>query len=112
MQAVPAHDERGRMFRAAFTAELGHVLVAADYSQVELRVMAALSGDEALLAAFANGQDVHAATARDVLGRGPQVTGRLNLGLSAAQLMGSRATDCWHPLSSPVSQQCGSMSTY
>jgi hypothetical protein len=122
------------MFRAAFTADEGHVLVAADYSQVggpgnlslwlcqpgitmdshacwtsalsrvvchephacsrarlrmslfwgvlsrlvplvqaELRVMAALSGDEALLQAFAAGQDVHAATARDVLGKGPQV---------------------------------------
>lgn len=45
------------------------------FAQVELRVMAALSGDEALLAAFANGQDVHAATARDVLGKGPQVGG-------------------------------------
>jgi DNA polymerase I-like protein with 3'-5' exonuclease and polymerase domains len=141
MQNVPAHDERGRMFRAAFTADEGHLLVAADYSQVrqqqtllvvaaveilwqqacsssathhphwnageasddhkvttlarggltiqnccqlsaathlcvlqvELRVMAALSGDEALLQAFAEGQDVHAATAREVLGKGPQV---------------------------------------
>lgn len=49
-------------------AHLVHLL------QVELRVMAALSGDEALLQAFAAGQDVHAATARDVLGKGPQVS--------------------------------------
>lgn len=158
MQSVPAHDDRGRLFRSAFTADEGHLLVAADYSQVstgggdtthdagrcglcvlqciqqlvlvsavchwgsdlcvqgavsvccqssvdsswcghypacsesvlrvslrciclqvELRVMAALSGDEALQAAFAEGQDVHAATAREVLGKGMQVLPRLVL---------------------------------
>ena len=47
--------------------------------QVELRVMAALSGDDALLQAFAAGQDVHAATAREVLGKGPEVRGHLSV---------------------------------
>jgi hypothetical protein len=67
--------------------------------QVELRVMAALSGDEALLQAFAAGQDVHAATARDVLGKGPQVSCRcggegLRCSGPACRGLGSCSTGC------------------
>ena len=62
------HDE-GRRIRQAFIARPGCVLLAADYSQIELRIMAHLSGDEGLLKAFAEDQDIHQATAAEVFGR-------------------------------------------
>ena len=68
LQNVPVRTERGKPIRAAFVPEPGCVLVSADYSQVELRVMASLSGDEALLEAFGRGEDIHAATASRVFG--------------------------------------------
>ena len=68
LQNVPVRTERGKPIRAAFVAEPGCRLVSADYSQVELRVMASLSGDEALLEAFRRDEDIHAATAARVFG--------------------------------------------
>ena len=69
LQNIPVHTERGRKIRQAFVArDDAHVLVSADYSQIELRIMAALSGDEAMLEAFANGEDIHRATAARVYG--------------------------------------------
>ena len=68
LQNIPVRTERGKPIRAAFVPEPGHVLLSADYSQVELRVMASLSGDEALLEAFGRGEDIHAATAARVFG--------------------------------------------
>jgi DNA polymerase-1 len=59
----------GRRIREAFVAPKGHVIVSADYSQVELRIMAHISGDENLLRAFAAGEDIHRATAAEVFGR-------------------------------------------
>ncbi len=61
----------GRQIRAAFVAEKGKVLVGADYSQIELRVMAHFSKDAVLLEAFRNGEDIHARTAQEVFGVGP-----------------------------------------
>ncbi|MGE0115622.1 MAG: DNA polymerase I [Steroidobacteraceae bacterium] len=68
LQNIPIRSAEGRRIRQAFIAPPGHVLVAADYSQIELRIMAHLSGDESLLQAFASDQDIHQATAAEVLG--------------------------------------------
>ncbi len=68
LQNIPVRTEEGRRIRQAFIAEPGYKLLAADYSQVELRIMAHLSGDKNLLKAFAEGVDVHQATAAEVFG--------------------------------------------
>lgn len=70
LQAIPARTELGRSIRAAFVAEPGSVLVSADYSQVELRLLAHLSREEVLLDAFRRGVDIHAATASELFGKG------------------------------------------
>jgi DNA polymerase-1 len=78
LQNIPIRGETGRQVRKAFVAIPGHVLVAADYSQIELRVLAHLSGDEALAEAFASDTDIHAATAGKVFGLpADQVDGEL-----------------------------------
>ena len=71
LQNIPIRTEEGRRIRAAFIAPKGHVIVSADYSQIELRIMAHLSKDERLLEAFAKGEDVHRATAGEVFGVPP-----------------------------------------
>jgi DNA polymerase-1 len=68
LQNIPIRTQEGRRIRQAFIAPPGHSLVAADYSQIELRIMAHLSGDASLLRAFALDRDVHQATAAEVLG--------------------------------------------
>ncbi|MDP9110602.1 MAG: DNA polymerase I, partial [Candidatus Eremiobacteraeota bacterium] len=68
LQNIPIRRAEGRRIRQAFIAAPGHVLMAADYSQIELRIMAHLSGDAGLLAAFAADLDVHCATAAEVFG--------------------------------------------
>jgi DNA polymerase-1 len=68
LQNIPIRTAEGRRIRQAFVAPPGYTLLAADYSQIELRIMAHLSGDEGLLAAFAADQDVHRATAAEVFG--------------------------------------------
>lgn len=68
LQNIPIRTPAGRRIRQAFIAEQGCRLLAADYSQIELRIMAHLSGDQSLLAAFAHGLDVHRATAAEVFG--------------------------------------------
>jgi DNA polymerase-1 len=68
LQNIPIRTEAGRRIRQAFVAAPGYRLVAADYSQIELRIMAHLSGDEGLLNAFRHGEDVHRATAAEVFG--------------------------------------------
>ena len=68
LQNIPIRTENGRRVRQAFICDPGNKLVAADYSQVELRIMAHLSQDEGLLSAFSSSQDVHRATAADVFG--------------------------------------------
>ena len=70
LQNIPVRDEMGRRIRRAFVpSDSDHVLLSVDYSQVELRLMAHLSGDEALISAFANGEDVHASTAALLFGK-------------------------------------------
>jgi DNA polymerase I len=68
LQNIPVRTEEGRRIRAAFIAPRGSHIVSADYSQIELRIMAHLSDDEGLLSAFAKGEDVHRATAAEVFG--------------------------------------------
>jgi DNA polymerase-1 len=71
LQNIPIRTELGRQIRAAFVAGPGNVLLAADYSQIELRVMAHLSNDPVLLEAFRNAEDIHARTAQEVFNVGP-----------------------------------------
>ena len=68
LQNIPARTEEGRRIRQAFVAAPGHLLIAGDYSQIELRIMAHLSQDPGLLAAFAEGRDIHRVTAAEVFG--------------------------------------------
>jgi DNA polymerase-1 len=69
LQAIPIRTELGREIRSAFVAEQGHRLISADYSQVELRILAHVSGEPKLREAFARDEDIHAATAAEVLGK-------------------------------------------
>lgn len=68
LQNIPVRNEQGRRIRQAFIPCAGYKLMAADYSQIELRIMAHLSGDKGLLTAFAEGKDIHKATAAEVFG--------------------------------------------
>jgi DNA polymerase-1 len=68
LQNIPVRSEEGRRIRRAFVPEEGWRMLAADYSQIELRIMAHLSGDKGLLEAFAAGEDIHRATAAEVFG--------------------------------------------
>jgi DNA polymerase I len=72
LQNIPVRTEEGRRIRQAFVAPQGWSILAADYSQIELRIMAHLSGDEGLLRAFQEGGDVHRATAAEVFGVTPE----------------------------------------
>jgi DNA polymerase-1 len=72
LQNIPVRTEEGRRIRQAFVAPPGWRVMAADYSQIELRIMAHLSGDEGLLRAFHSGGDVHRATAAEVFGVAPE----------------------------------------
>jgi DNA polymerase-1 len=71
LQSIPVRTELGRQIRSAFVAEEGHRLLSADYSQVELRILAHVSGEPVLREAFERGEDIHARTAAEVLGKDP-----------------------------------------
>ncbi len=75
LQNIPVRSEEGRQIRAAFIAPPGWLILSADYSQIELRIMAHLSGDAGLRAAFQRGEDIHRATAAEVLGIAAQDVG-------------------------------------
>jgi DNA polymerase-1 len=75
LQNIPVRSEEGRKIRTAFIAPAGSSIVSADYSQIELRIMAHLSEDERLLDAFAHGEDVHRATAAEIFGVTPLEVG-------------------------------------
>ncbi|MDP8099119.1 DNA polymerase I [Pasteurella atlantica] len=68
LQNIPIRNEEGRRIRKAFVAREGYVILAADYSQVELRIMAHLSNDQGMITAFAEGKDIHKATASEIFG--------------------------------------------
>jgi len=68
LQNIPIRTERGREIRKAFVPADGYKLLAADYSQVELRVIASISGDENMIQAFKNGEDIHSRTAKEIFG--------------------------------------------
>jgi DNA polymerase I len=71
LQAIPIRTELGREIRSAFVADPGHRLLSADYSQIELRILAHVSGEPKLREAFLRGDDIHTATAAEVLGKEP-----------------------------------------
>jgi len=71
LQNIPIRTKEGRRIREAFIAGPGNVIVSADYSQIELRIMAHISGDAAMLRAFADGEDIHRATAAEIFGVAP-----------------------------------------
>ena len=71
LQSIPIRTDLGREIRSAFIAEDGAKLLSADYSQIELRILAHLSGEPKLREAFARGEDIHRATAAEVLGKDP-----------------------------------------
>ncbi|MDD2542304.1 MAG: DNA polymerase I, partial [Desulfuromonadaceae bacterium] len=73
LQNIPIRSEEGRRIRHAFIAPPGHVILAADYSQIELRVLAHLSGDTVFCHAFANDEDIHTRTAAEVFGLFPEM---------------------------------------
>ncbi|MEI6209294.1 MAG: DNA polymerase I [Desulfuromonadales bacterium] len=73
LQNIPIRTEEGRMIRHAFIAPPGYVILSADYSQIELRVLAHLSGDTVFCHAFANGEDIHIRTAAEVFGLFPEM---------------------------------------
>ena len=78
LQNIPVRTELGAQIRTMFIARPGWVLVDADYSQIELRLLAHMAGDEKMIAAFQSGQDIHAQTASQVFGLPPEeVTGEL-----------------------------------
>ena len=68
LQNIPIRTKNGRMVRSAFTAKEGNVIISADYSQIELRVIASMSGDKNMINAFNNNEDIHASTAANVFG--------------------------------------------
>jgi len=68
LQNIPIRTEEGRLIRTAFVADEGHVLLSADYSQIELRLVAEMAGIESLKSAFISGEDIHARTASEVFG--------------------------------------------
>jgi DNA polymerase-1 len=76
LQAIPVRTELGREIRSAFVAPPGRRLISCDYSQVELRILAHLSREEALVEAFRRGEDVHRATAAEILGKPPEEIGK------------------------------------
>lgn len=71
LQNIPIRTARGREIRRAFVAPKGHVLLSADYAQIELRILASLAGDEAMQQAYLNGEDIHTSTAARVFGVDP-----------------------------------------
>src|SRR5207302_10370244 len=71
LQSIPIRTEIGKEIRSAFVAEQGCRLLSADYSQIELRILAHVSGEPKLREAFARGDDIHTATAVEVLGKDP-----------------------------------------
>lgn len=72
LQNIPVKGEEGKMIRSAFVPEKGNIYISADYSQIELRILAHLSGDEALIKAFEKGEDIHRATACEIFGVKPE----------------------------------------
>ena len=115
LQNIPIRTAEGRRMRQAFVAPPGYVIVAADYSQIELRIMAHLSGDEGLLSAFADERDIHQATAAEVFGLETAAVGAdqrraakaINFGLSTAcRRSGSRASSA-----SSAAQRSGTLTS-
>ena len=84
MQNIPIKTDEGRLIRTAFVAPKGYQLLAVDYSQIELRIVAHLSEDKGLITAFENGEDIHSVTAAEVFADpGEEVTAEQRRGAKA-----------------------------
>jgi DNA polymerase-1 len=108
LQQVPARGEQGAFMRSIFIAPPRRILIGADYSQLELRVLAAVSGDAAMNAAFSNGQDLHAVTACGMLHIRPEDFDKDNPAHKAARAS-ARAVNClrlWRKRPRSVRQGC------
>ena len=116
LQNIPVRSEAGRRIRRAFIAADGWQILAADYSQIELRIMAHLSADPGLLAAFARGDDIHRATAAEIFGVAPEAVSReqrrdakaINFGL----IYGMSAFGLARQLNIPRGQAAAYIDTY
>ena len=116
LQNIPVRSDEGRRIRRAFIAEDGWQILAADYSQIELRIMAHLSADPGLLAAFARGDDIHRATAAEIFGVAPDAVSReqrrdakaINFGL----IYGMSAFGLARQLNIPRGQAAAYIDTY
>lgn len=84
LQNIPIRSERGRKIRRAFVASPGNVLVGADYSQIELRLLAHMSGDKELIGSFNRGEDVHRRTASEIFGVAPETVDDRQRGIAKA----------------------------
>ena len=84
LQNIPIRTERGRKIRRAFIASPGHVLIGADYSQIELRILAHMSGDKELVASFMKDEDVHRRTASEIFGVAPEAIDDRQRGIAKA----------------------------
>lgn len=73
-QSIPVRNDYGRSIRKAFIAKPGYILISADYEQIELRIIAALSGDKSMQDGFCRGDDVHTITARQLFGLSQDMT--------------------------------------
>ncbi|MBI3629207.1 MAG: DNA polymerase I, partial [Candidatus Rokubacteria bacterium] len=117
LQNIPIRTEEGRRIRAAFVPAPGWSLISADYSQIELRILAHLSGDAALIEAFKRDEDIHARTAADVFGNLPAAEGRrlakvINYGIVYGMGSGRAARELGVPIAEAQAYIDGYFSRY
>jgi DNA polymerase-1 len=117
LQNIPVQSVEGRRIRSAFIPEKGSFFIAADYSQIELRLLAHLSGDENLIRSFSEGLDIHAATAREIMGLGAdeEVSGeirRIGKTINFGIVYGMGAFRLGRELGIPVSQASNYITSY
>jgi len=117
LQNIPVQSAEGRRIRSAFIPEAGSFFIAADYSQIELRLLAHLSGDENLIRSFTEGRDIHAATAREIMGLSAdeEVTSdvrRIGKTINFGIVYGMGAFRLGRELGIPVSQASNYINSY
>jgi DNA polymerase-1 len=117
LQNIPVQSTEGRRIRSAFIPEQGFVFISADYSQIELRLLAHLSGDENLIRAFKEGHDIHASTAREIMGLSahedvPNEVRRIGKTINFGIVYGMGAFRLGRELGIPVQQASAYINSY